>query len=132
QQFPDSATLPRTSPATHGPRSRRTSTSRSTSCSPGTAETSAVSHGRAEVGVELLVRLRAEGAEHDLRIDADPQVRVDALARELAARSARPAPGRPPPGLFRVATGEQLDPAAPLGAAGLLSGDLLVAGAAPE
>jgi len=28
--------------------------------------------------VELLVRLRAEGAEHDLRIDADPQVRVDA------------------------------------------------------
>src|SRR5947199_245869 len=37
-QFPDSATLPRTSPATHGPRSRRTSTSRSTSCSPGAAE----------------------------------------------------------------------------------------------
>jgi S-DNA-T family DNA segregation ATPase FtsK/SpoIIIE len=82
--------------------------------------------------VELLVRLRAEGAEHDLRIDADPQVRVDALARELAARYFRLAPGGPPPGLFRGATGERLNPAASLGAAGLLSGDLLVAGMPPE
>ena len=82
--------------------------------------------------MELLVRLRAEGAEHDLRIDADPQVRVDALARELAARYFRLAPGGPPPGLFRGATGERLNPAASLGAAGLLSGDLLVAGMPPE
>jgi S-DNA-T family DNA segregation ATPase FtsK/SpoIIIE len=82
--------------------------------------------------VELLVRLRVEGAEHDLRIDADPQVRIEALARDLATRSTRPTPGRPPPALFRAATGERLDPAAPLGAAGLLSGDLLVAGAPPE
>jgi S-DNA-T family DNA segregation ATPase FtsK/SpoIIIE len=82
--------------------------------------------------VELLVRLRAEGAEHDLRIDADPQVRVDALARDLAARYSRLAPGGPPPGLFRGATGERLNPAASLGAAGLLSGDLLVAGVPPE
>ncbi|TMK51011.1 MAG: hypothetical protein E6G66_06650 [Actinobacteria bacterium] len=81
--------------------------------------------------MELLVRLRVEGAEHDLRIDADPQVRIEALARDLAARHTRPAPGRPPPALFRAATGERLDPAAPLGVAGLLSGDLLVAGAPP-
>jgi len=82
--------------------------------------------------VELLVRLRAEGAEHDLRIDADPQVRVDALARDLAARYSRLAPGGPPPELYRGATGERLNPAASLGAAGLLSGDLLVAGMPPE
>jgi len=82
--------------------------------------------------VELLVRLRVEGAEHDLRIDADPQVRIEALARDVAGRYLRPAPGRPPPALFRAVTGERLDPAAPLGAAGLLSGDLLVAGAVPE
>src|SRR2546423_1997611 len=132
RQSPDSATRPRTSPATHGPRSRRTSTGRSTSCSPGTAETPAQGHDRAEVAVELLIRLSVEGAEHDLRIDAAPQGRVAALARDIAARYLRLAPGRPPPGLFRGATGERLDPAAPLGAAGLLSGDLLVAGMPPD
>jgi DNA segregation ATPase FtsK/SpoIIIE, S-DNA-T family len=82
--------------------------------------------------VELLVRLRIEGAEHDLRIDADPQVSVDAVARDLAARYGRLAAGEAPPRLFRAATAEQLDPAARLGAAGLLSGDLLVAGVPPD
>src|SRR2546426_10268047 len=86
--------------------------------------------------MELLVRVRTDGADHDLRIDADPQVQVVALARELVARFGRPLQRGPdrtgPPALFRGATGERLDPAGPLGAAGLLSGDLVPIGDPPE
>jgi S-DNA-T family DNA segregation ATPase FtsK/SpoIIIE len=86
--------------------------------------------------VELLVRVRTDGADHDLRIDADPQVRVEALARELVARFGRPAQhgaGRAgAPALFRGTSGERLDPAGSLGAAGLLSGDLVTLGDPPE
>src|SRR5882762_5010150 len=90
---PDSATLPRTSPATHGPRSRRTSTSRSTSCSPGIAEL-----GRQPMAGLLSGDLLVAGAVHEPPAPPPPSgsdgVCLDIVAGPEAGRSVVLSPRR--------------------------------------
>lgn len=81
--------------------------------------------------MQLLLRVRPTGGTpRDLWVEVDPDTGVGALTTALAAEVC-PGAAAGQPGLFREA-GVRVDPHGTVGSCGLVSGDAVVVGAAPQ